>query len=71
MWTSVPQMPVRWIWISTSLIPHVGSGTSSQPQTGFGFSFDQRFHADLQVLKVSKTILTIFANQELDAGVTS
>src|SRR5512143_4070082 len=36
MWTSVPQMPVRWMRISTSLIPIFGSGTSSSQSPGPG-----------------------------------
>src|SRR5215216_6201175 len=34
MWRSVPQMPVLWTRISTSLIPISGAGTSSSRSPG-------------------------------------
>jgi len=34
MWTSVPQIPVRWTRIKTSLMPKVGPGTSWSQRPG-------------------------------------
>src|SRR5262249_47181396 len=43
MCRSVPQIPVRWTRIRTSLIPMVGSGTSSSHSPGFSYRLIRAF----------------------------
>ena len=44
MWRSVPQMPVLWTRIRTSLMPIVGIGTSRSSRPGPGAGLDQGEH---------------------------
>src|SRR5229473_2818129 len=43
MCRSVPQIPVSWTRIRTSLIPIVGSGTSSSHNPGFSYRLRRAF----------------------------
>src|SRR3954466_15217774 len=50
MWTSVPQMPVRRISISTSLMPVSGTGTSSSQRPSSGFFLTRAFMVFIELV---------------------
>src|SRR2546425_496643 len=49
MWRSVPQMPVLWTRMRTSLMPGLGTGTSSSQRPGFECALTSAFIAFMQL----------------------
>ena len=61
MWTSVPQMPVRSTRISTSLIPILGTSTSSSHNPGSRLLFTSAFTLTTIIELVPKRLLLFAA----------
>src|SRR6266704_6385856 len=66
MWTSVPQMPVRSTRIRTSLMPILGSGTSSSQRPVSDFLFTRAFISRARTINhyfhYTRNISTIWDN---------